>query len=238
MTNCRLGKFEFVFETTGKLRTLRLPNGDFPLHESEYRFDLRDGRTFVPCGWDECFPTIEPYRSSPVMGELIGVSPMLVWELDAIEQTWTRPGRHQVKRRLRLLGESAVELAFTAQDLTNTAREILWASHALFSVAGLAEVALPDGIVLSDFSVNDTVAKSFVRSGKPIVLTRRSGSIALQTDQPFWGVWLNRGGWPAGSPAHFACIGIEATNVDADQPRGATLAAGETFRGSVRLELF
>ena len=65
------------FDATGKLEKLCWPGFPNLLHECQQEVDL-GGRRFRPAGWDECFPTIEPYGGSPVMGELVGVAPSLV----------------------------------------------------------------------------------------------------------------------------------------------------------------
>jgi hypothetical protein len=113
----------------------------------------------------------------------------------------------------------------------------LWASHALFSADGLRAVHLPDGQRIAEFSVDGTCRKFFVRAGSPVCLEREECHLLLETDQPHWGIWYNRGGWPKGRPAGFACIGIEATNAPADRPVDAVIPAGGSFEGRVVLRV-
>ena len=113
----------------------------------------------------------------------------------------------------------------------------LWASHAIFSINGLRSVLLSDGQRMDEFRINGTCRKFFVRAGSPVCLERENCRIYLETDQPYWGIWYNRGGWPADKPARFACIGIEATNTPADSPADATIPAGGAFEGRVLLRV-
>jgi hypothetical protein len=234
-TYCTLGAFQLDLAEDGKLAAL-LAGPHEILNFTEYEFDLGDGRAFRPMGWDECFPTIEPFGESPVMGDLIGNAPDTVMSVHSVSQIW-RTNRYMAKREFASRGASVLEVRFSVENTGGAEIEFLWASHALFCVEGLLEVQLPDGSMLDDFSLDGTCRKYFVAAGEPVRMRRADMTLALDTDQPYWGVWLNRGGWPATKPAGFAALGIEATNAQADSPQGAKIAAGGRFQGRVRLEI-
>jgi hypothetical protein len=230
-----VGGFRLEFAPSGKLRTLVLPSGAAPLHREDRDFDVGGGRLFRPEGWDECFPTIEPWNGSPAMGELVWAEPVVREARGGFEQAWTRPA-FVAERSFRLRSARELELTFRVRNLSGRPLEFLWASHAVFSLTDLAEVELPDGRLLGDLSLDGSCSKFFVRSGPALRLRRTEGEVRLRTDQPWWGIWLNRGGWPAERPAGMGCIGIEATNCAADCPGGAVLEAGAPFRGTVIVE--
>ncbi len=229
-----LGRFTLAFEPGGKLRQLRV-GSDPILHETDYRMPLAGDRFFQPGGWDECCPSIDPIDGVPTMGLLIAHPPKLRIEPDAVLQTWTLPG-WTARRTWTAPAPDRLRLDFQV-EADGQARPFLWASHALFSVRDLVRVTLPDGRALTDFTADGTSSKSFVSRGAPIRLERRAVRLLLQTDQPAWGLWFNRGGWPAARPAGWVCLGIEATTEPADAPARGRLAAGESFHGSVELRI-
>lgn len=230
-----LGSFDLELADDGKLESLVIDARHELLNSTDYRFDLGGGHFFVPSGWDECFPTIEPYGGSGVMGDLIGRSPDTILSLQGVVQVWRTP-RYIARRQFRTVGPDVLEVRFSAEAAPEPL-EFLWASHALFSTQGLLTVELPDGSVLDDFSVDDTCRRYFVEAAGPVRMHHPGFAVILETDQPLWGVWLNRGGWPASDPAGFSCIGIEATNAPGDAPQGAVLAPGGRFDGRVTLEI-
>ena len=229
-----IGDFQLSFEPGGKLYRLETPGGHQVLHRSDYKFNCGGGRVFVPGGWDECFPTIDPWRTSPVMGELIGWTPVLSVAAGGVRQLW-EDRSYRVSREFSSDKPGELDMTFSVENMTGKALEFLWASHSLFTFSGLKSVVLPDGQELRDFSLNGGCSKSFVKAGPPVVIRWGWGAIRLETDQPYWGVWLNRGGWPAGKPADFGCIGIEATNTAGEAPAGARIEPGACFRGRVKL---
>jgi len=209
-----------------------LPDGTSILHPpSLHGFPVGNGRRYVVGGWDECFPTIEPHGISPVMGDLISLSPALRELPDRVEQTWNTP-RYRAVRTFRAPRDRELELTFCVTNHGPSPLEFLWASHALFAVASLRQVALPDGTVLNEFGLTGTCRKFFIPATGPVILD----GVRLTTDQPFWGIWLNRGGWPADKPADFACLGVEATTTAAEVPDGRVLLSGEEFCGHVTLQ--
>lgn len=231
----RLGGWSLEFSPGGTLTELSFREGPSLLHRSGYEFDLGDGRVFHPQGWDECFPTIEAHGESGVMGRLIGQAPALRVMNESISQEWECRDI-TARRTFSSPAEDTLLLRFEAVNTGTASLEYLWASHALFSVHGLRRVRLAHDRVLDDFSLDQTCAKFFVAASGPVILEREESVVALTTDQPFWGIWLNRGGWPAGAPAGFRCIGIEATNSDSEIPTGAVLRANETFGGWAMLK--
>lgn len=234
-THCTLGAFQLELAEDGKLQALMAGAHEI-LNFTEYEHDFGGGRIFRPMGWDECFPTIEPFGDSPVMGDLIRRAPDTVVSVHSVSQIW-RTARYTARRDFASRGASMLEVRFSVENTGSREIEFLWASHALFSVEGLLAVELPDGSVLDDFSLNGTCRKYFVDAGEPVRMRRADMTLALDTDQPYWGIWLNRGGWPAAKPAGFAALGIEATNARSDSPQGAKIVAGERFQGWVRLEI-
>jgi hypothetical protein len=236
MIDCALGGFRLSFEQSGTLRSLALPDGSSVLHRCDDAFELGDGRVFRPQGWDECFPTIEACESGPVMGELVGLTPAFRRVADGVEQTWDTP-RYLARRTFSDGGDGGLELVFRAESRCDATLAFLWASHALFSTGRLRSVALPDGQVLRDFSLDGTCRKFFVGSGAAVGLEYDANRLELETDQPYWGIWLNRGGWPTHHPAGFGCLGIEATNTPADRPRDARLGGHHVFQGKVVVRL-
>jgi len=234
-THCTLGAFQLELAEDGKLVAL-LAGAHEILSFTEYEHDFGAGRVFRPMGWDECFPTIEPFGDSPAMGDLVGRAPDVVTSLHAVSQIW-RTNRYVAKREFASRGASVLEVRFSVENVSREEIEFLWASHALFSIEGLLEVELPDGSRLDDFSLDGTCRKYFVNAGEPVRMRRADMTLALDTDQPYWGIWLNRGGWPQSKPAGFAALGIEATNARSDSPQGAKIAPGARFQGWVRLEI-
>ena len=81
------------------------------------------------------------------------------------------------------------------------------------------------------------MSKTFLDNTEPVELSYRGFVVTLTTDQPYWGLWLNRGGWPANNAEPFGCLGVEATNAPGEQPAGRWLGRGETFSGQVRLDV-
>ena len=223
------------FRPDGKLEKVCLAGFPNLLHEWNLAVDL-GGKFFRPAGWDECFPTIEPYQGSPVMGELIGLSPEIYWQADSVEQLWHTTSS-EARRRFSLETGSCLVMSFQVTNQLGAPLEFLWASHALFSVASLAQVRLSDGSILSEFDNDGSEAKFFCANTKPIELVTPRNRAILTTDQPWWGIWLNRGGWPVGSPHPMCCLGLEATNTPGEYPNGQWLDAGAVFSGKVRIEI-
>ncbi len=231
-----LGRFSLGFERGGKLLGLSHEALGGLLNQADYRFDCGDGRVFVPAGWDECFPTIEPFDASPVMGDLIGVEPCIQRDRHSVRQTWTFP-RYDVERVFSGSGTDRMKVEFTVRNRTAVPIPFLWASHALFSVEGLSRVELPDGTSLDQFARDGPCRKWFVQNRAPVIMHRDSGRVSIRSDQPYWGLWLNRGGWPASGHAGVACLGVEATTTAGEIPAGRHLAPGESFTGQVEVDV-
>ena len=225
--------FDLEFAPGGKLASLVYAGRDELLSRADYSFDLGAGRFFQPSGWDECFPTIDAFASSPVMGDLVGLAPAVIQSWHSLAHVWTT-SRYAARREWRPAGEG-LEMRFTVTSAATEPFDFLWASHALFSTDGLLSVRLPDNSLLDDFSLDGACRKFFVPSGDPIRLERAGVTFLLETDQPLWGVWLNRGGWPSSSPQPLSILGLEATNSASEIPSNATLSPGAAFSGLVRL---
>ena len=227
----KLGDFELRFAPDGKLAELIVPGGTSVLHRAAYPLELGQGRTYQVGGWDECFPTIEP-----AMGRLIGIPPTIRELSDRVEQVWVT-SQYQVTRTFRAPDARTLELCFQARNTGTAPLEFLWASHALFTLTGIQRIVFATGLVLDDFGLDGTCRKFFVPAAGPVQIAGTSVNLILTTDQPHWGIWLNRGGWPARQPAGFRCIGIEATSTAAEAPTGQVLQPGAEFCGRVNLEV-
>lgn len=198
-------------------------------------YDL-GGKHFQAAGWDECFPTIDPYKEFSIMGELIGGTPEILRTDDVIEQIW-RTEYFEARRAFSLETPTRLKVSFLAINRRDSPLEFLWASHALFTTGDLREVRLGNAARLSSFDLNGTETKFFIANMGAVELGYSSCRVVLTTDQPWWGIWLNRGGWHPQSSQPFACIGIEPTNTPGERPMGDWLQPGESFLGTVHLEV-
>lgn len=234
--NTRLGNFELQFESSGKLAALTAKGVAPFLGDAAHREDLGDGRCFEPRGWDECFPTIEPYGQSPVMGDLIWLQPRIRLGETDVSQEWTAASYTAV-RRFRVDGPRQLVVEFSVCHRGKTPLPFLWASHALFTLRGLRRVEFADGGRLDDFRPDGSSSKTFRINSGPARLVREDCEVVLESDQRWWGVWLNRGGWPADRPAGIGCLGLEATTTAADRPGDSAMEPGGRFTGRVRLEV-
>lgn len=233
MPSYGIGMFKLGFEDFGRLLSLRYGEWDSMLHSGAENVDLGAGRRFSPEGWDECFPTIEPHGRSVVMGDLVGSAPRWHYNGSLVEQRWGVPG-YEARRAFSSPVPGRLRVSFRVR--ANAHVEFIWASHALFSVRRLKRVVFSDGASLCDFSLDGSCSKSFRRNCGPARLEWDEGTAELSSDQPWWGIWLNRGGWPSASPAGVACLGVEAASADAETPQGASLKPGEEFYGEVLLK--
>ncbi len=234
--NVRLGNFDLQFEPSGKLARLAADGVAPFLCDAAYRENLGDGRWFEPRGWDECFPTIEPHGQSPVMGDLVWLTPRFLSDDSWARTEWTTTA-YAATRLFRALAPRRLEITFSAVNRSPTPLNFLWASHALFTCRGLRRVEFSDGGSLDDFRLDGSFSKTFRLNKGPARLIREDGEVVLESDQRWWGIWVNRGGWPAGRPAGFGCLGLEATTTAADHPGDAAMAPGGEFTGRVRLEV-
>lgn len=231
LSNARL-----LFHPDGKLEALHLAGYPNLLHEYPHAFDL-GGKLFRPAGWDECFPTIDPIPGSDVMGDLVGLHPQLVQRAGVISQTWIT-ARFEAQRTFEQPDEHSLRVRFRAANHSGQPLEFLWASHALFSTQSLFTCQADGGLRFDDFRPDGSVIKLFHPNHGPVELVYPDFRAILTTDQPWWGVWLNRGGWPEDSPHQpFCCLGVEATNAAAEQPAGAWLQPGAVFEGQVTLTI-
>ena len=231
-----LGQFELTLEPSGKLAQLKAAGCEPLLGGGSYPVDLGPDRVFESRGWDECFPTIEPCAGNPVMGDLIGLPPLCIQTPESLCQQWKTP-RYTATRTFRATSPDQLELQFAVHNQSARPMPFLWASHALFSIAGLQRVRFSDRLALDDFSLDGTCRKVFEPHQGPVRIVRRDCEINLDTDQAWWGIWLNRGGWPAKRPAGFGCLGIEATTSNSDLPTGSVIDGGGRFQGTVILSV-
>jgi hypothetical protein len=234
--NCKLGNLDLTFEPSGKLAALSLAGGSSWLAATPHREEMAPGRFFEPRGWDECFPSIEAYGDVPIMGDLIWQAPELAVGNDEIVQVW-RMSAYHATRCFRAPDPQRLEMCFQAKNVTESALPFLWASHTLFSITGLKSVTFADGERLDEFSLDGSSSKSFKPNDGPVRLERVDCEILLGCDQPWWGIWNNRGGWPASRAAGFGALGLEATTTDSDSPGSDIIPPGGAFYGTVTLEV-
>jgi hypothetical protein len=105
-------------------------------------------------------------------------------------------------------------------------------------MAGLQRVIFSDQSMLTDFSLNGKTSKSFKSNDGVVRLCYQDWEICLETDQVWWGIWNNRGGWPGSdAPAGFCSLAIEATNCDSNFPKNATVLPDGNFKGTVSLKI-
>lgn len=229
-----LGSFTLAFAPGGKLEWLSLARGYNLLYEGQVAFDISGGLTYRIAGWDEIFPTIEPYGETPMMGWLVRFAPTLEREDRAVHQTWVAKD-FRARRTFRLLEANQLNLEFSVENTSSLPVEFLWASHPMLAIDRLLRVDFPDGSHLDDFSPDGSERKWFIRTGAPVKMIYPDFTIELQTTQPWWGIWLDKGGWPIEQRGKVHCLGIEATNTAAEVPDGLILPPGEEFHGSLTL---
>jgi hypothetical protein len=234
--NARLGNFDLQFEPSGKLAGISVDGVSPFLADNSCRHDFGDGRWFEPRGWDECFPTIEAHGPSPVMGDLVWLPPRLRQSETEVSQEW-EAASYTATRRFRADGARQLVMEFSVRNRGTTPLPFLWASHALFTFQGLRRVEFADGGRLDDFSLDGSSSKTFRLNKGPARLVREDGEVVLESDQRWWGIWLNRGGWPAERPAGFGCLGLEAATTPAEHPDDGEIPRRGCFTGTVRMEV-
>lgn len=198
-------------------------------------FDISGGLRFRIAGWDEVFPTIEPHGGIPMMGCLVRLAPTLEVEAGRVRQTWHGEG-FTAERAFTAESQDRLRVDFAVTNTTAQAIPFLWASHPMLAIDRLRAVDLPDGSRLQDFSPDGSERKWFLPVTGPVWLYYPDCSFEISTDQAYWGLWLDKGGWPPENPGEAHCLGVEATNTPAEVPLDQRLDAGKTFRGTVILQ--
>jgi hypothetical protein len=170
------------------------------------------------------------------MGDLVWLPPRMRQSETEVSQEWEMPS-YTATRRFSVDGARQLVMEFSVLNRAKTRLPFLWASHALFTFRGLRRVEFADGGRLDDFRIDGSSSKTFRLNTGPVRLVREDGEVILESDQRWWGIWFNRGGWPASRPGGFGCLGLEATNTPAERPDNAAIARGGCFTGTVRLEV-
>ncbi len=235
--NVKLGKYDLQFSESGKLRSLSAYNGDSVLYDCDQICHFEGGYNYVPTGWDECFPTIDQYDIWPVMGAIVYSKPKIITWQDNFTVEWALE-HFTASRIFRTDSAGRLEIIFSVVNKSDKPISFLWTSHPLFRLDKLREVSLPDGSILTDFNYDGACKKFFEFAAKPVIATYEDITLSLTTDQPYWGIWLNKGGWLCENFKNMRCIGIEATNCRGETPDGRSiLMPDQNFTGTVIVEL-
>lgn len=219
------------------------------------RLQLEDDAEFGISGWDEAFPTLEPSSDAPTLGWAWRTQPEVLAEDRKLIHKWQILG-WEFERRISLDG-STIKVSVNCRNFTDVAAKALWASHVLYPLAGTRQINLPEGDLVAgpgcdisevfgmmqtasfarQLSSFDSVAKSwkfFVNAGAPVTLDYGDLVLKLETDAPWWGIWLNLG-WMG-----LSCVGIEPTNAPTDHQHEVQepVQAGEsvTYNWSLSVE--
>ena len=228
------GNYKLSFADSGKLKNLFF--GDVSiLKQTDYTVDLGDN-SFGIEGWDECFPTIAKFSNYPRLGHLVRMAPEIIETPGYFEQVW-HTEQYTARRHFELNAAADLVMTFIVKNISSEPMQYLWASHAIFDSYNLLELQFAHGGKFRDFNRNNTCSKFFVEAVEPIKLVRKDILVQIKTDQPYWGIWLNRGGWPLAKPAGICCVAVEATNRPAETPGNDQLDPGSTFQGNVTLSV-
>jgi galactose mutarotase-like enzyme len=174
----------------------------------------------------------------------------------------------EVWRRIEVDGPN---LNISVEIRAITELSFLWAGHLLLAVDDTARLELPDDLTtvqfnnvgaLHDEALNvgsvwpralgvhkwadlpvGTYLKAFQpTNAPPVALLRGPHRLTVTTDQPWRGIWINRGGFPAGG--RFDHVGIEPCTAPTDsladaRERGLAirLRPGENYRIAFQLEV-
>ena len=215
---------------------------------------LENGRVYSVSGWDEAIPTLEPHGDVPTMGYAWHTPPECRLTPDGLESDWTMPG-WTLERRITT-DQTGWQAAYRIVNSASQPQPLIWVAHALFPIEGLDELLVPGGAIrpgpdcdlsevkrrfhtagtrrsTSTFEEAEMSWKFFVPGDGEVSLRYRDAELAVATDAPWFGIWLNLGRFAV------RCVGVEPTNEPTDylQNVASTVAArGEQrFQWSVRI---
>lgn len=192
----------------------REPSADLP---------LPDGAVFSISGWDECLPTVEASAGALDLGHAWRTPPACTIDSERLATCWTIPGWEM--RRDICLGDDGLDASYMIRNTGDAPAPVLWAAHVLFPLAGLQHLILPmeealpgpgcDLAELRERMRGTTMPghswKFFLPAVCPVVLSYGDVHLHLDTDAPWWGVWLNEGRLNG-----LECVGIEPTTTASD----------------------
>lgn len=195
------------------------------------------------CGWDECFPTVSPCKSSSWNknlrdhGELWGRSWSYIDEQSALTTIYTGHN-YRFQRRLELVGASVIT-SYELENCAAAAFPYLWSQHCLLNtrpgeqivLRGIGDLQTDKGAVgwpldrsgQDQSTILDAHAGTFEKSYAPVVgeasvgIQSETGSIWFNwnhADAGYFGLWRDFGGWPAENPVHQ--VALEPTSAPAD----------------------
>lgn len=199
------------------------------------------------CGWDECFPTVAPCESADWKQNLRDHGDMWgrPWSTKLFDQAvhceYAGNG-FQFSRFIKLIGNSVV-VDYQVKNIGEAEIPYLWSQHCLLACEAGEHIVL-DGIenligrdgapdLRPIRAINANYAfKSYGRVNK-----RASVGIQgveeniriswLAADLPYFGLWLDYGGWPTDAPVHQ--IAFEPTSAPADDLNEAIEKSSEVW---------
>jgi len=208
---------------------------------------LEHGDQFDVSGCDEIVPTLEPEADIPTLGYAWRTGADCTGDGSVLCTRWTIPG-WSVKRESRAAGNTLSSRSLV-HNTRETSQPAIWAVHALYPLEGMLQVTLPGGEPLPgpgceivdlkphldgktdewrilDFANIGRSWKFFLEADRPVRMEYADISLTIETDAPWWGIWLNRGGY-----CGMTCIGVEPTTDPTDYLRESTtiVPAGEAI---------
>lgn len=186
------------------------------------------------CGWDECFPTVAPCASATWKRNLRDHGDMWArpWATkminEAFHSVYAGTG-FQFRRQIKLSGNSVI-VDYQVENTSEAEIPYLWSQHCLLACKPGEHIVL-DGIEILDMgngapdlgpirSVDANYAfKSYGQVKKRASVGINGGEENIRiswsaTAVPFFGLWLDYGGWPTDSPVHQ--VAFEPTTAPAD----------------------
>ncbi|MCJ8323421.1 MAG: hypothetical protein HRU29_13590 [Rhizobiales bacterium] len=199
------------------------------------------------CGWDECFPTVAPCASEQWNRNLRDHGDMWgrPWATNVKEQAvhceYAGSG-FEFDRIINLVGNSLV-VDYQVKNISSARIPYLWSQHCLLAAEPGENIVL-DGIEnltgrdgAPDLQPIRSVDANYASKSYSRVKQRASVGIDganeniriswLATDLPFFGLWLDFGGWPADGPVHQ--IAFEPTTAPADDLNEAIEKSNEVW---------
>jgi len=214
------------------------------------------------CGWDECFPTVAPCASATWKRSLRDHGDMWgrPWATNMINKAvhceYAGTG-YQFRRQIKLSGNTVI-VNYQVENISETEIPYLWSQHCLLACEPGEQIVL-DGIENLDGrdaapDLGPIRAADANYASKSYGRIKKLASVGINGDEeniriswsatavPFFGLWLDYGGWPTDAPVHQ--IAFEPTTAPADdlneaigQSNEVWLAPSDVHRWQVTFEL-